>query len=203
MGLLLVLYAAILVSVHVGAQSTSSQYGQCGGIGWTGATLCPSGWSCNVINPYFFQCLPGGATTTPNGGGGGGSSTPSSSAPTSTSTLLPGNSFIRSVEEPYFHDYLQSLNPGAATAAIMGSYTSAAQFQVTNGQLIQESSPPLYASVEPRANSTVVKLAVSWSKTPATNGTFLFSGDTIEWSNDAISRPQLNVRANQCLAQTF
>lgn len=34
-------------------------YGQCGGIGWTGSTVCASGLSCQYINPYYSQCLPG------------------------------------------------------------------------------------------------------------------------------------------------
>lgn len=106
---------------------------------------------------------------------------------------LPGTMFVLLQEDPYFHYYLQSITPGNATAAIMGVYTSAAQFQVTGGQLIQESTPPLYAIVEDRANSTVMKLGVSWSETPATSGTFDFSGDTIEWSIPTIDRPQVNV----------
>ncbi|KAH8812208.1 hypothetical protein F5884DRAFT_728982 [Xylogone sp. PMI_703] len=32
-------------------------YGQCGGIGWTGGTVCASG-TCKVSNPYYSQCLP-------------------------------------------------------------------------------------------------------------------------------------------------
>ncbi|KAJ3892102.1 carbohydrate-binding module family 1 protein [Lentinula edodes] len=177
-----------LIFAYANAQSTASQYGQCGGIGWTGATLCPSGWSCNVVNDYYSQCLPGAATSTvtvstSSASTSGGSTTTSATAPVATSTLLPGNSFIRSVEDPYFHYYLQSITPGNATAAIMG---------VTGGQLIQESTPPLYAIVEDRANSTVMKLGVSWSETPATSGTFDFSGDTIEWSIPTIDRPQVN-----------
>ncbi|KAJ3739595.1 carbohydrate-binding module family 1 protein [Lentinula detonsa] len=186
-----------LTFAYVNAQSTASQYGQCGGIGWAGATLCPSGWSCNVVNAYYSQCLPGGATgtatvTSSSVSTSGSTGTSTATAPVATSTLLPGNSFIRSVEDPYFHYYLQSITPGNVTAAIMGSYTSAAQFQVTGGQLIQESTPPLYAIVEDRANSTVMQLGVSWSDTPATSGTFDFSGDTIEWSIPTIDRPQLN-----------
>ncbi|EPS39623.1 hypothetical protein H072_6590 [Dactylellina haptotyla CBS 200.50] len=33
-------------------------YGQCGGIGWSGNTLCPTGYTCAVLNPYYNQCLP-------------------------------------------------------------------------------------------------------------------------------------------------
>lgn len=35
---------------------------------------------------------------------------------------------------------------------------------------------------------------MSWSTTPATAGTFVFSGDTLEWSIPTITRPQTNVR---------
>jgi endo-1,4-beta-xylanase len=34
----------------------SALYGQCGGIGWTGATCCASG-SCKEANSYYSQCL--------------------------------------------------------------------------------------------------------------------------------------------------
>jgi len=35
----------------------SAEWGQCGGIGWTGCTSCASGTSCSQINAYYFQCL--------------------------------------------------------------------------------------------------------------------------------------------------
>ncbi|KAF3904499.1 Endoglucanase-4 [Arthrobotrys entomopaga] len=34
----------------------SPQYGQCGGIGWTGCTGCSSG-KCTVLNDYYSQCV--------------------------------------------------------------------------------------------------------------------------------------------------
>jgi len=36
---------------------TVAEYGQCGGIGWTGATACVSGYKCTQLNAYYFQCL--------------------------------------------------------------------------------------------------------------------------------------------------
>nr|AMK37824.1 endoglucanase [Inonotus obliquus]AMK37825.1 endoglucanase [Inonotus obliquus] len=54
------------------AYAQQSLYGQCGGIGWSGATACVSGSVCTELNPYYSQCLPGTATT---------SSAPSPSAP--------------------------------------------------------------------------------------------------------------------------
>ncbi|KAF3939245.1 Exoglucanase [Dactylella cylindrospora] len=34
-----------------------THWGQCGGIGWTGPTACQSGFTCQVLNPYYSQCL--------------------------------------------------------------------------------------------------------------------------------------------------
>ncbi|KAF8600433.1 hypothetical protein BDV93DRAFT_588247 [Ceratobasidium sp. AG-I] len=36
---------------------TVAKYGQCGGIGWTGATVCVSGSTCTVLNDYYSQCV--------------------------------------------------------------------------------------------------------------------------------------------------
>ncbi|KAI0428674.1 1, 4-beta cellobiohydrolase [Xylaria sp. FL1042] len=50
-------------------QSCAAQWGQCGGIGWSGATCCASGSSCVVVNDYYRanefarQCLAGASTT--------------------------------------------------------------------------------------------------------------------------------------------
>lgn len=36
---------------------TVPQYGQCGGIGWTGATTCAAGFTCTASGDYYSQCL--------------------------------------------------------------------------------------------------------------------------------------------------
>ncbi|KAA1474409.1 hypothetical protein DENSPDRAFT_824285 [Dentipellis sp. KUC8613] len=196
------LISTVFFASTVLAQSTAPQYGQCGGTGWTGATTCPSGWTCTVSNPYYSQCLPGGNGGSPPptstvSNGGGGTSTTSTTAASGTTTLQAGYSFIRAVEDPNFHKYLQSEVLNTASDAVLGSPATAAQFQITNGQLIQNANgtTPLYATVEPRANSTVTKLKMSWSAEPDSGdgaGTFMWSGDTVEWSIPTIDRPQLN-----------
>ncbi|TBU24276.1 hypothetical protein BD309DRAFT_650368 [Dichomitus squalens] len=199
---------ALLFVASVAAQSTAPQYGQCGGQGWTGATVCPSGWTCTFSNSYYSQCLPGGSgsssgssvptTTTVPSTSGGSSPTSTSTSPSGTVTLIPGYSFIRAVEDPNFHQYLRSEVQNTASDAVLGDPSTAAQFQITSdGQLIQilPDGSNLYAAVEARANSTVMKLKMSWQTTPASGdnaGTFMWSGDTVEWSIPTISRPQLN-----------
>jgi hypothetical protein len=35
----------------------SQEYGQCGGLYWTGPTACASPWTCEYQNAYYSQCL--------------------------------------------------------------------------------------------------------------------------------------------------
>ncbi|KAI0743605.1 mannanase [Daedaleopsis nitida] len=55
---------ALAVALAPFVNAASPQWGQCGGIGWTGDTTCVSGSVCTVQNPYYSQCIPGAATPT-------------------------------------------------------------------------------------------------------------------------------------------
>ncbi|KAG9094984.1 hypothetical protein FRC07_011166, partial [Ceratobasidium sp. 392] len=66
---------AVLAS-SVASVLAVAEWGQCGGIGYTGSTVCDSGLTCNVINPYYSQCLKSTSTST-------------TSKPTTTSTTKP------------------------------------------------------------------------------------------------------------------
>lgn len=39
------------------AAGTVEHWGQCGGQGWTGATVCVSPWTCTASNSWYSQCL--------------------------------------------------------------------------------------------------------------------------------------------------
>ncbi|RAH45293.1 putative endoglucanase [Aspergillus brunneoviolaceus CBS 621.78] len=39
-----------------GSTATASAYAQCGGSGWTGATVCVSGYKCTYSNDFYSQC---------------------------------------------------------------------------------------------------------------------------------------------------
>ncbi|KAG8962740.1 hypothetical protein FRC03_003835 [Tulasnella sp. 419] len=208
----LITLASIIAALSsANAQSTAGQWGQCGGINGTTAS-CPPGWSCVVVNPYYYQCLQSSTTaagptsrstnaitsstgsrvsttsrtsTTPTttSGGGGGVITP---IPTRLTDWL----WIRGVTAPNFHKYLQSSNSYAPGTAILGDASKAAQFQVTSGQLLHylNASSKLYAHVEPRADSSVTKLKVTFQTTPDTLGTFAWNGDALTWTTPGISR---------------
>nr|VWO96110.1 Velvet complex subunit B [Ganoderma boninense] len=77
-------FGALLPLVHLAA-GQASEWGQCGGIGWTGATTCVSGTVCTVINSYYSQCLPGAVTPAPT------STTPATSAPPGTTSTPTGS----------------------------------------------------------------------------------------------------------------
>ncbi|KAG9953375.1 endo-1,4-beta-mannosidase, partial [Aureobasidium melanogenum] len=44
------------------AQSTIPAYGQCGGQGHTGSSVCVSGYRCNKANDWYSQCVPDSAS---------------------------------------------------------------------------------------------------------------------------------------------
>lgn len=92
---------------------------------------------------------------------------------------------------PNFHKYLRSIVSYAPGDAILGDYTTAAQFKIVSGQL-QHYLPGgsvLYMQVEPRADSSVMKLKTSFASTPNTYGTFAWSGDALTWTVSGITRP--------------
>ncbi|KAL0578392.1 hypothetical protein V5O48_003613 [Marasmius crinis-equi] len=47
------------------AQQTVPEWGQCGGSGWTGPTVCASGLTCVKQNDFYSQCLRTGSTAAP------------------------------------------------------------------------------------------------------------------------------------------
>ncbi|KAF3935470.1 hypothetical protein ABW20_dc0109827 [Dactylellina cionopaga] len=56
----------VAVLLLTGLNSVAAQqtvWGQCGGIGWTGATTCVAGNSCVYLNAYYSQCQPGAQVT--------------------------------------------------------------------------------------------------------------------------------------------
>ncbi|KAI0636064.1 endo-1,4-beta-xylanase C precursor [Trametes polyzona] len=56
---------SLLAAILPVALAQSPEWGQCGGIGWTGATTCVAGTVCTVQNAYYSQCLPGAAAPAP------------------------------------------------------------------------------------------------------------------------------------------
>ena len=109
--------------------------------------------------------------------------------------LQTGYLWIRAVAAPNFHKYLQSKPLYATGPALMNDYTTAGQFQVVDGQLVQLVSAPgepvklLYATVSPEKVINDASLAVTFTTTKNTYGTFKFGGDDLQWSAPGVTRP--------------
>ncbi|CAL1715810.1 unnamed protein product [Somion occarium] len=57
-------FASLGVAFALSAPALSvSVWGQCGGIGYSGSTVCDAGTTCTVLNDYYSQCIPSTATT--------------------------------------------------------------------------------------------------------------------------------------------
>ncbi|RPB06716.1 glycoside hydrolase [Morchella conica CCBAS932] len=44
------------------AIAQASAWAQCGGVSWTGATTCVTGYTCSYLNAYYSQCIPSTST---------------------------------------------------------------------------------------------------------------------------------------------
>lgn len=112
------------------------------------------------------------------------------SVPTPT-TLLAGAYWIRGVTPPNFHKYLQTKPANVPGTAILDSHTTAGQFAIEGGQLVNKASnPPLYMWVQEPADkaSPPRQLSTWFNTTKSTFGTFAWQGDTLTWSDPSIKR---------------
>ncbi|KAH9933594.1 endoglucanase [Epithele typhae] len=71
-------------------------WGQCGGVNYTGDTVCDSGSACVVLNDFYSQCIPGATATT---------SSTTTTRPTSTTTSTAPSSSICSGSRTAFKHF--------------------------------------------------------------------------------------------------
>ncbi|KAG8736715.1 Beta-glucosidase cel3A [Ceratobasidium sp. 428] len=137
-----ILGVASLLAIAPLVLGQQQMYAQCGGIGWTGGTTCVSGATCNKINDYYYQCLPGSGsgstttttkptttskpTTTTSTKPGTGTGTTTSTAPASTSTDNPYTGYSVYLS-PYYAAEIK-----AAVATIKDSTLAAKAAKVAN-----------------------------------------------------------------------
>ncbi|KAI0789869.1 glycoside hydrolase superfamily [Abortiporus biennis] len=162
------LFAALAILVQfVAAQS--QEWGQCGGIGWSGPTTCVSGTVCTKQNDYYSQCLPGAAG--PGAPASTGSPTSTAGAPGSTSTSNL-HALAKSKGKLYFGSATD--NPEFTDAAYMAILSDNTMFgQITPGN------------------------SMKWDATEPSQGQFTFSGgDAV--ANLAKTNGQL-LRGHNCV----
>lgn len=80
------------------------------------------------------------------------------------------------------HKHQANALSGTVSDAVMEVETTAGQFNIVNGQLVQlinTSGTLLYAHVTVRADASVNRLKVTWGTAPDTYGTFGFQGSLL------------------------
>ncbi|KAH9902641.1 endo-1,4-B-xylanase A [Cubamyces lactineus] len=162
---------SLLAALIPYALAQSQEWGQCGGIGWTGPTTCVAGTVCTVLNPYYSQCLPGSASSTPT--------SPTSTPITPTST--PGqpapsgtglNSLAKAAGKLYF---------GTAT---------------DNGELTDQPYTAILDNIKEFGQITPAN-SMKWDATEPSQGQFTFSGGD-QIANLAKTNGQL-LRGHNCV----
>jgi len=208
------MYIVNTLSLALLAGAVSAAVGdwqQCGGLNYAGETTCNAGAGCVKVNEYYYQCQPGAAVTTTlltstkptatattKTSAGTAAPAPTSTTPVGSgpgTTLQSGYYWIRAVAAPNFHKYLHTSPLYSASTALMGDYTTAGQFQVVDGQLVQLVSAPgaatklLYAVVSETRYINDNSLSVTFSATKNTYGAFAWQGDGLTWSVAGVTRP--------------
>lgn len=109
----------------------------------------------------------------------------------SPTTLVSGAYWIRAVTSPNYHKYLQTKPANVPGTAVLESHTTAGQFNIESGQLVNKvSNPPLYLWVEePADKANPPRTLATWfNTTKSTFGTFAWQGDTLTWSVPSVKR---------------
>nr|CDF76448.1 glycoside hydrolase 6 [Evansstolkia leycettana] len=138
--------APTLLAPVVQAQQT--MWGQCGGQGWTGPTICVAGATCSTQNPWYAQCTPAptapttlqtttttsskSSTTTSSksstttGGSGGGTTTSTSATITAAPSGNPYSGYQLYVNQEYSSEVYASAIP-SLTGTLVAKASAAAE----------------------------------------------------------------------------
>jgi len=162
----------VLLVVYITVASAQSQeFGQCGGIGWTGPTTCVTGTVCEEMNPYYSQCL----ASTSSVSSVSVTATGSSGLPTATSTAFT-DTVAKAAGKLYFGSATD--NPELPNAEYVAILDQEAYFgQITPGN------------------------SMKWDATEPEQGVFTFSGGqqivTLAQGNNQLIRGHNCVWYNQ------
>ncbi|OZJ02950.1 hypothetical protein BZG36_04615 [Bifiguratus adelaidae] len=174
------LSAAILPLAIVQAQTCSAKYGQCGGVGWTGPTCCPAGWTCQQQgnNIYYSQCLPGTGSSS------------SSSSQTSTTTRSSSSTTSSSASTTLTSTTSTSTSPTSTPSSGTGNDRNpylGAQFYAT----------PYYAS---EITTSINSFKAAGDSADAAKAAQVQSVGTAIWIDVAAKIPNITTYLDDALA---
>lgn len=116
------------------SSTCQSIYQQCGGIGWTGSTLCCAS-VCSVVNEYYHQCLPDPQATF--------SSSTSTSTPSASTSQNPTSATTS----------LTSASPKPSTTGLSG---------IQIGKATENYLPPYSIKVDGKVLDTSLTIDANW-----------------------------------------
>ncbi|KAK6503851.1 hypothetical protein TWF481_008857 [Arthrobotrys musiformis] len=182
-------YVALALAAPALVAGQQSLWGQCGGIGWTGATSCSgSGIVCSTLNPYYAQCLSGTAqttTSTTTTRTTTAATTPATTPATTTQTTTLRTSTTTSVAptgtglDALIKAKGKKYVGFCADPGTLSNSQNAAILQTESGQLTPENSMK-WDAIEPSQNSFNwgnADTLVNWAQT---NGKII-RGHTFVW----------------------
>ncbi|KAI0648972.1 glycoside hydrolase superfamily [Trametes meyenii] len=144
---------SVLASVITFVLAQSPEWGQCGGIGWSGDTTCVSGTICMEINQYYSQCLP--STPTTMSGPSSPSSTPAAPAPSASGL----HTLAKAAGKLYFGSATD--NPELTDTAYVAKLSDGKEFgQITPGNSMKwDATEPTRGTFTFSGGDTIANLA--------------------------------------------
>jgi len=104
---------SVFCALALSVAAQQAEYAQCGGTGWTGGTTCVAGSTCQVLNAYYSQCLPGTASSSASSATTHPASSSTTTHPSSSSTTV-SSAAPSSTAKPGAGGYIQPTS-GTAT----------------------------------------------------------------------------------------
>ncbi|KAF3385105.1 putative 1,4-beta-D-glucan cellobiohydrolase C [Penicillium rolfsii] len=159
---------ALLVLAHI-ASAQQTLWGQCGGSGYMGSTVCTASATCSTQNPYYAQCIPATA---------GGAGTTTSTTSTSKTTIVTTTATATT----------KTSSGGTTTAPTTSAPTTTAPTVTNSGNPF--SGYQLYAN--PYYSSEVISLAVpSLSSSLAAKASAVAKVPSFVWLDTAAKVPTM------------
>ncbi|KAH9836003.1 Endoglucanase EG-II [Teratosphaeria destructans] len=186
--------ASSMAAAAGSAHAQQSAYGQCGGTDWKGQTSCVQGWTCNLYNPYYAQCIQATGTaplatgTAPlvTGTAPTGYNTTSYTWPTSTSLVTVTRTSTVSAASLYETSVVSSAAYSSAETLVLSSVATYPTAAITTTSSVSSTVASSASAASTTATGKVTYAGINISGFDfgcSTDGTCTLSGITDPGTN--------------------